>query len=404
MAPDSGTPAGRLGAARRAPVPCQPDAGLPVRSVALVSTYPPTACGIATFTANLRAAIAAPGSGWRADVVRILAAHEPPASDDDVVACLVSGDPRSLRRSLALLARYDAVLLQHEFRMFGGRDGRDVLGLIQGIEVPLVVVLHTVPSAPGRNQRDIIDRLVAASSRVVVQAEAARERLVSVYRADRDRVDVIAHGAAANLAGPALPGVPRPAVLTWGLLRPGKGLEYGIAAVARLAGCSPAPWYVIAGQTHPKILAAEGERYRDRLRALAAALGVADRVVFAAGYRDRESLRALVRSADVVLLPYENRDQVSSGVLVEALAAGKPVVATRFPHARELLGNGAGLLVDHDDDAAMAAAIRRVLYEPGLAGQLSAAAWRAAAALAWQPVGERYRAVLDSVVQDPAVA
>jgi polysaccharide biosynthesis protein PslF len=54
-------------------------------------------------------------------------------------------------------------------------------------------------------------------------------------------------------------------------------------------------------------------------------------------YADRRSVLRRVRQADVVLLPYRSREQVVSGVLVEALASGKPVVATRFPHAVELL-------------------------------------------------------------------
>ena len=135
-------------------------------------------------------------------------------------------------------------------------------------------------------------------------------------------------------------------MLTWGLLSPGKGIEHGIRAVARVIHHSRrAASYIVAGQTHPKVRAAEGERYREALQAQSRSLGIAGRVRFDGSYRDWESLRALVRSVDVVLLPYESRDQASSGVLVEALASAKPVVATRFPHAEEVLAGGAGILV-----------------------------------------------------------
>lgn len=379
-------------------------AGL-VRSVAMVSTYPPTVCGVATFTRNMRTAIATAGSGWRASVVRLVDAGEPPSRDAHVISTWVRGDTGTLRRSLKAITSHHAVVLQHEFRLFGGPDGRDVLLLAEGIDKPLLVVLHTVPRQPDCHQREILDRLIAAASLVAVQAEVARERLSSVYGVDPDRVVVIPHGATANLAGPVPTGMPQPAVLTWGLLRPGKGLEHGIAALARLRGMVPAPWYVIAGQTHPKVLATEGEHYRDELRSLAASLGVADRVWFDGGYQDQQSLDALVRGANVILLPYESRDQVSSGVLVEALAAGKPVVATRFPHATELLAGGAGLLVDHDDVAAMAAAIGRVLSEPAMAARLAAAARQAASQMMWQHVGGQYRAAIDAIVrQFPAAS
>jgi glycosyltransferase involved in cell wall biosynthesis len=222
---------------------------------------------------------------------------------------------------------------------------------------------------------------------------------------------VIPHGATANFAGPELRLEERPSgltVLTWGLVGPGKGIEHGIAALSRLSRSRPpgAPEtvYVVAGRTHPKVRAAEGERYREALESQARSLDVAHRVRFDDAYRDWDSLHALVRGAQVVLLPYESRDQASSGVLVEAVASGKPVVATRFPHAVELLADGAGILVDHGDIDAIAAALDRVLHEPGVADRMSAAARRAARPLLWPQVGASYRALIERVLATPAVA
>jgi glycosyltransferase involved in cell wall biosynthesis len=121
------------------------------------------------------------------------------------------------------------------------------------------------------------------------------------------------------------------------------------------------------------------------------AAGVASMVRFEPGYRDPQALLGLVRSADVVVMPYDSSEQVTSGVLIEAVAALRPVVATRFPHALELLAGGCGLLVEHRDAAGIAAALRRVLTEPGLAAQMSAAAARLAPDLAWTAVADRYR-------------
>lgn len=369
----------------------------------MVGTYPPTACGLATFTSNLRAAIVEGGRGWDAKVVRVLEQWEPERSDD-VVAPWVVGDGRSLHRAVHALNSFDAVLLQHEYGLFGGRDGEDVLELLDGLEVPVVPVLHTALLEPSPHQREILDRILDAAAVVVVQSEAARQRIVAVHDADPDDVIVIPHGAAANFFGPVLGDVSRPAVLTWGLLSPGKGVEHGIAAVARLRPHASAASYIVAGQTHPKVRAVNGERYREQLQEQARLLGVGARVRFDAAYRDWDSLRALVRSVDVVLLPYDSRDQVSSGVLVEAVASGKPVVATRFPHAEEFLADGAGILVDHGDVDAMAAALDRVLYEPGLADRLASAARRAASPLLWPAVGASYRSLVDRVVAALAVA
>jgi len=373
------------------------------RAVALVSTYPPTVCGVATFTSNLRAAIAARPSSWQTGIVRVLDSWEPRGSDE-VVGQWVAGNLATLRHSLEALNSFEAVLLQHEYGLFGGRDGVDVLALIEGVNVPLVAVLHTVLLEPSPHQRHILDRIIEAAAVVVVQSEAARRRIVSVHDADPGSVIVIPHGAAANFSGPPLADVPRPAVLTWGLLSPGKGIEHGIAAIARLQPVSPAVSYIVAGKTHPKVRAANGEHYREALQAQACSLGVDDRVRFDDGYRDWDSLRALVRTVDVVLLPYDSRDQVSSGVLVEALASGKPVVATRFPHAEELLTGGTGILVDHGDVDAMADALYRVLYEPGLAARMAAAARRASMVLVWPAVGASYRLLVARAVALRAVA
>ena len=375
----------------------------PAPTVALVSTYPPTVCGLATFTSNLSAAIAAPESGWSAVVVRIMDRAEADVHEE-VVAQWITGDRASLSRAVASIESSDAVVLQHEYGLFGGSDGQDVLELIDAVQVPLVAVLHTVLCDPSLHQRHILDQVMAAASLTVVQSQAARRRLIAVHGADAEHIVVVPHGAAANFVGPLLSDIERPTVLTWGLLGPGKGIEHGISAVALLQQRSPAPVYVVAGQTHPKVLAAQGERYRHELQDQSRALGIADRVCFDGSYRDWESLRALVRSVDVVLLPYDSRDQVSSGVLVEAIASGKPVVATRFPHAEELLSQGAGLTVPQGDFQAMAAALDRVLYEPGLAARMAIASRREGATLLWPVVGATYRSLIAEVLPARAVA
>ncbi len=369
-----------------------------VRTVAMVGTYPPTACGLATFTQNLSNAIALSDSDWRVVVVRVLDAPET-ETHGEVFAHWVARDPSSMRRAVAAVSSADVVVLQHEYGLFGGRDGREVLDFVDALTSPLIVVLHSVLSRPSHHQRTILEHLLRVASSVVVQSEHARRRLLSIYGASPTQVAVIAHGASANLSGER-PVVDHPRILTWGLLGPGKGIEHAIEALARLSGRVPAPTYVVAGATHPKVRAAEGERYRHTLQCQCAQLGVASRVIFDDGYRDWDSLRALVRSADVVLLPYDSTEQESSGVLVEALASGKPVVATRFPHAVELLSGGAGIIVDQGDVAAMSAALERILYEPAVAAAMGECARREATALLWPNIGGAYRALFSRVVAD----
>ncbi|MDZ7676102.1 MAG: glycosyltransferase [Acidimicrobiales bacterium] len=358
---------------------------------------------MATFTENVRRCIDQPAAGWRAEVVRVVD-EDGIALQREVAANWNSRDADALRPTLDVLAGYDAVVLQHEFGLFGGPDGESALDLVDGLRSPLITVLHTALTDPSSNQRRIIDTLADRSDQLVVLTEAARDRLVCVHRLPASRVSVIPHGATANVAGQVRRTSASPTVLTWGLLGRGKGIEHGIRAVAHLADRGLDVTYVVAGATHPKVRERDGDRYRDGLIELAADLGVADRVQFDDAYRDWDSLRDLVRGVDAVLLPYDSRDQVTSGVLVDALASAKPLVSTRFPHAVEALGGGSGLLVGHEDDEAMADALEQVLLDPGTARRLSSAAFEAAQPLLWPSVGDAYRAVLGSVARARIVA
>jgi glycosyltransferase involved in cell wall biosynthesis len=160
------------------------------------------------------------------------------------------------------------------------------------------------------------------------------------------------------------------------------------------------PRYLVAGQTHPKVLAAHGESYRQERMEQAERHGISSSVVFDANYRDVESLTALIQTSTVVALPYDSRDQVTSGVLVDAIAAGRPVVATAFPHAVELLSSGAGIVVDHDDPDAMARALRGILTTPELAASMAAEATRLAPSLGWSVVAGEYVRLADHLLSD----
>ncbi|MBL7494974.1 glycosyltransferase [Frankia sp. CNm7] len=363
-----------------------------------LSTYFPTQCGLATFTAALFDELTSAAPGASSGVVRLLdAPAEPGRRPAAVVGDLVAGTPGGPRRAARLLNGFDIAVVQHEYGVYGGPDGDEVIEVLDHLEVPVVVVLHTVLASPSRHQRAVLEALIASADAVVVMTETARARLVSGYRVRPHQVSVIPHGAADNRrAAPARSA--RPTILTWGLLGPGKGIEWGIAAMAELAHLDPAPRYLVAGQTHPKVLAREGEAYRDSLAALAGRLGVADSVTFDDRYLDSGPLAELVSGADVVLLPYDSVDQVTSGILIEAVAALRPVVATRFPHAVELLGDGAGLLVRHGDAAAIAAALRAVLTDDAVARGLTSAAAAHAPDLLWPTVARCYRRLAAELV------
>jgi glycosyltransferase involved in cell wall biosynthesis len=358
-------------------------------SFGILSSFPPTACGLATFTAALASGLAANDAD--VGVVRVVDHASAWTSQcDRVVGELVNGSRRSLSASSDSLNQFDVAVIQHEYGLYGGADGEDVLEIIGGLHIPSIVIAHTILRNPTPHQRCVLNEVVALADRTVVMTEAARVRLCDGFDVDASKVTTIAHGAVV----PARRVVPdrtgRPVILTWGLIGPGKGIERAIEAMRTLHDLPTRPRYLVAGRTHPKVLATHGESYRlDRIEQ-AERHGISSSVDFDDDYRDVASLTALIQSSKVVVLPYDSKDQVTSGVLVDAIAAGRPVVATAFPHAVELLSSGAGLVVDHDDPDAMARALRRVLTLPEVAASMAAEASRLAPSLGWSVVAGEY--------------
>jgi glycosyltransferase involved in cell wall biosynthesis len=351
----------------------------------ILSTYPPTPCGLATFSAALAGGLSANGAEVR--VVRVQDGSPP--SDPMVMGELAEGSPRSAAAAADLLNTCDVVVVQHEYGLYGGEDGDEVLDVLGSVRVPVIVIAHTVLCEPTPRQHDVLVAVTERADRVVAMSEASRERLCRSFAVDPGKVVTIPHGAAVPV-GRAIPSR-RPTLLTWGLVGPGKGIERVIDAMSMLQVLRPRPRYLVAGRTHPKVLAAEGEAYRNARIEQAWRTGVAGSVEFDADYRDVASLTTLIQSAAAVVLPYDSREQATSGVLVDALAAGRPVIATAFPHAVELLASGAGIVVDHDDPDALAIALHRTLTEPDLAAAMAAEAARIAPGLGWPVVAGAYQ-------------
>ncbi len=371
-------------------------------SFGFLSTYPPTRCGLATFTDSLATALVGPGEP-DASVVRVLDELQLRAPDlagrrARVVAHLIAHDPMSMTAGIRALDATDVVIVQHEYGIYGGPDGDEVVGMLRRLRVPSVVVLHTVLVSPTDHQRQVLDDVCRLAGAIVVMTDGALDILAAGYSVDLAKVHVIPHGVTEWASGVGTHASPTKRILTWGLISPGKGIEWGVRAVAELRGQGIDVEYVVAGQTHPKVLAHEGEAYREMLSGLVDELGVADAVTLDDNYRDLEQLGELVGSADVVLLPYDSRDQVTSGVLAEAVAAGVPVVATGFPHAVELLANGGGIIADHQDPHSMADALRTILTAAGVAEGMHVAALRAASRTSWSAVAEQYRSIALTLV------
>ncbi len=370
------------------------------------STYPPTACGLATFTRALVESVASVRqSSEGLGVARVHSAMDTTISLDPLVVGETCVDSSTWPEEVSRLARhYEVLWIQHEFGIFGPDDGRRVLDLCEAVPVPVVTTMHTVLSNPTPGQGSIVEALARRSEKLVVMSHAAQQMLVQTTRVDPHKVAVIPHGAHCHPRLVTRNRHTRPTIVTWGLVGPGKGIEWGIRAMDRLRDLRPLPRYVVQGATHPNVLRAQGEAYRNSLFALVDDLDVAHMVDIDERYLAPAQLADLIGKADLALLPYDSTEQVTSGVLVEAIGAGLPVVATAFPHAVEMLADGAGRTVPHRDPLAIANALENYLTRPQALRASAWAARRSAPELSWSSVARQCEALAGRVVDAAATA
>jgi glycosyltransferase involved in cell wall biosynthesis len=342
-----------------------------VRSVALIGNYPPRRCGIATFTADVRDSLLAARPGIACDVYAMTDAPNRYAYPDEVQFEIRQQTPADYLAGASRLSETqpDVICVEHEFGIFGGPAGEHLMLMLDAVDRPVVSTLHTVLERPDEDQRRVFERLLARSRRLVVMAERGRKILREVWRVDDAKIAVIPHGAPDRaLSDPApfkakLGFADHALLFTFGLLSPNKGIETVIRALPDIVAARPDALYVVLGATHPHLIAREGERYRQSLRALADELGVGAHLQLVDAYTDTDLLVDYLQAADVYVTPYLNPAQITSGTLSYAAALGKPIVSTPYWHAEELLAGGAGRLVPFGDSAAFAAEITGLLCD-----------------------------------------
>jgi glycosyltransferase involved in cell wall biosynthesis len=369
-----------------------------IRKIAFVGDHLPRKCGIATFTSDLLAAVAAahpqsqcfsvsvndiPGGYEYPEVVRF------EIEEQDLSSYLRAAD-------FLNISDVDIVCLQHEFGIFGGTAGGHILALLRELRMPVVTTLHTILREPKADQRRVIHELVALSTRLVVMADRGRQMLQEIYQAPPAKIDLIPHGIPdVGFVDPTdfkdQFGVEGKVVLlTFGLLSPNKGIEYVLNALPHILAEFPDVVYIVLGATHPNELREHGEAYRLSLEILAKKNKLEKNVIFYNRFVELENLKEFIGAADFYITPYLNEAQITSGTLAYAFGAGKVVISTPYWHAAELLAEGHGVLVPFGDAPAIAREVIGLLRDDTRRHAIRKNAYKLGREMVWSNVAQLY--------------
>ena len=374
--------------------------GAPVSHLVLIGNALPRQCGLATFTSHVADALRRRYPTLRLDHYAIDDGSGI-AYPDDIVT-IADDDSGAYREAAARIeaSGAGAIWLQHEYGIFGGDAGSNILDLAYSTSLPLVVTLHTVLDQPSPAQRSVLDKLLARADHLVVMANQGADILRRVHGVAPHRISVIPHGVPDRpLRNPdelkaRFGWQGRQVLMTFGLLAPDKGVQHMIEALPRIVADHPQALYAVVGATHPNLARREGEALRDSLKARAAELGVSDHVRFIDTVVEQEQLLDMLQASDVYVTPYLNMAQVTSGTLSYAVAVGKPVVATPYVHARELLADDVGMIVPPSDPDALAAAVGTLLDDDRQRLSMAKRAYSRSRSMLWPRVVDRALAPL----------
>jgi glycosyltransferase involved in cell wall biosynthesis len=363
-----------------------------------LATYPPEQCGLATFTKDSADAVDSAAGRSISEIIAIEKTHLLMGSVGRVAHVIDNSQSGAYRNAASVVneGHWDVVSLQHEFGLYPGDWGQEIMQFVRNCKVPIVCTLHTLLTNPGDLPRRLIRELSARSESTIVMTKIAASLLRNVYGISNASVRIIPHGvpivpynrdrshrSELGLAG-------RKVLCTFGLINPGKGLESMIRAMPQIVDKCPEAIYYIVGVTHPQVKRQTGEVYREQLIELAASLGVSENVRFVNQYLSLHELIVFLQSCDVFITPYPGKDQIASGTMAYAMAAVGAVVSTPYLYAKEVLADGRGLVVPFSCERSLADAVLRYLTESQLLETTRRQAYLYAKSMFWPTVGKQY--------------
>ncbi|TDS12161.1 glycosyltransferase family 4 protein [Sphingobacterium paludis] len=367
--------------------------------VAIIGTYPPRQCGIATFTQDLYKAL--PREMNEDHAIVAISDGSELSFPEEVRLCIARNEQREyIDAAQYINTHFDMCVIQHEYGIFGGDAGDFILSLTDHLKVPVVSNLHTVLEKPNPVEHRVLKALCERSNAVTVMTEKAIELLRDVFTVPVEKMHCVSHGVptfdynqvkAKNKLGLAGKSV----MLSFGFLGRGKGIETAIDAVKHVN--DPNFQYLVLGSTHPNVLREEGDSYRTFLQNKIDENGLADKIKLINTFASEDLLIEYLTACDIYVTPYPNENQISSGTLTFAIGAGAAVISTPYWYAKDLLANDRGLLFDFKNEKALANQINTLLDDPLVLAKYRRNAATYGRMISWQNVGKQYYELLKTV-------
>ncbi len=354
------------------------DAKLP--EIIFITSYPPRECGIATYSQDLIESLQNKFShSFRISVCPIESENEQHQYSADVKYTLNIDKPKSFSRLAETInedAEIDMVMVQHEFGLFRNREN-DFIQFLNLLIKPVSLVFHTVLPEPNAFLKFKVQQIADVCESIVVMTKFAKEILVKTYSIESEKITVIPHGTHLvphsdrkllkekyQLAGKTV-------FSTFGLLSSGKCIETTLQALPAIIENNSEVMFLIIGKTHPSVVKEEGEKYRDYLKSLVDELNLSNHVQFVNEFLPLPKLLEYLQLSDIYLFTSKDPNQAVSGTFSYAISCGCAIVSTPIPHAREVLKNDAGIIIDFENSIQLANAVNALLNEEELRNKVS---------------------------------
>ncbi len=381
-------------------------------TIVFLSTYPPRECGIATFTQDLfHYCQKILGSTVSCKVAAFNVSPLDTYKYPREVAWEIDQNNKKDYLNLANEMNNDpyitGVILQHEYGIFGGVDGENILFFMQKCKKPILVTLHTALPSPSPKMNEVTQKIVELASDIVVLTKSSKDIIEKLYPKSKGKIAIIPHGihevvfSSQEKFKHKLDLENHIILSTFGLLSRGKGIEYVIRALPSVIKKYPSILYLILGETHPIIRRNEGEEYRLELAQLVTKLGLKKHVKFYDQYLALPDLLEFLQATDMYISTSINPNQAVSGTLSYALGTGRAVISTEFAQAKEIITSDIGRLVPIQDSQALSSTILDLLSDPKKLEKMAHNAYNSTRFMLWSNVARKYINLLTRTIIPP---